>query len=658
VSVLGTFAYSSPSGTVLHAGSGRSLSVTFTPADTTDYTTATQSVTINVTRAPLTITADSKTKVYGAPLPTLSASYSGFVNGDTSASLTTAPTFATTATASSDVNSSGYAITPSAAVDPDYTITFANGTLSITRANQLIHWNNPAAITNGTALSSTQLNATASVVGPAPAGALTYTPATGTVLGPGLQTLSVTAAATKDYNAATATVTIDVGYGFGGFLAPLHANMSYALGRTIPIQFQLTDGNGHFITSLNAITSLQVAVVNANGSLGTPFNPTATGGTALRYDSSANQYIFNWQTKGLAAGNYAILLTLSDGSSAKTLALSLSSNGAFQLTDGKTSAYVSSTANQVLYGTLTVAVQDDTGNGLDANEVERISDAMTYLNDALGSFGVSLSFAAPGSDADVHVHFASNTPEGGAGDGVLGFTTADNDVYLVTTGWSSYTGSDASQVGAGQYDFLTLATHELAHTVGLGESVDANSVMYEYRAPGTVRRTFTDSNLALINTDADRFMKVAVPETTGLPAEPGSPNSTRLRPAFNAQPPAIFPGTFPSALVLDRGNENPFIGVIFARPVDPQRDGHVATTPELDGDYSILVGGAGNDLVIGGGGRNLMTGGFGLDHVAMHGAANSANASSSLGESVALDQFFSSAGGDLAEMLATSRGDQ
>jgi hypothetical protein len=33
--------------------------------------------------------------------------------------------------------------------------------------------------------------------------------------------------------------------------------------------------------------------------------------------------------------------------------------------------------------------------------------------------------------------------------------------------------------------------------------------MYEYLTPGTVRRTFTDSNLSLIGTDADRFMKAA-----------------------------------------------------------------------------------------------------------------------------------------------------
>src|SRR5204862_365941 len=72
-------------------------------------------------------------------------------------------------------------------------------------------WSNPAAIVYGTALSDSQLNATVAVVGPAAAGALTYSPAAGTVLHAGLgQVLRVTAAATLDYNAASVTVTIDV----------------------------------------------------------------------------------------------------------------------------------------------------------------------------------------------------------------------------------------------------------------------------------------------------------------------------------------------------------------------------------------------------------------------------------------------------------------
>jgi Ca2+-binding RTX toxin-like protein len=280
----------------------------------------------------------------------------------------------------------------------------------------------------------------------------------------------------------------------------------------------------------------------------------------------------------------------------------LLSGGAFQLADGASSDFVSSTSNQILFGVLTVAVQDDAGAGLDPNEVSRISDAMTYVNGALGPFGVNLTWAAPGTEADVHIHFASSTPYGGTSDGVLGFTTAENDVYLVT-GWNFYTGADPSGVGAGQYDFLTLATHELAHTVGLGESSDPGSVMYEYLTPGTVRRSFTDGNLALINTDADRFMKAAPAPVHG--------SQTLLRQAVNL---AVFSAG--SALLLDRAGENPFGWTTFPASLDPQHDGLAAMIPWLDGGDSVLAAGSGNDLVIGGQGRNLMVGGFGFDQLA------------------------------------------
>ena len=70
-----------------------------------------------------------------------------------------------------------------------------------------ISWSAPAAIFYGTALSSTQLNATASV-----AGTFTYTPAAGTVLKAGTQTLSVvfTPTDSNTYSSATATVQLTV----------------------------------------------------------------------------------------------------------------------------------------------------------------------------------------------------------------------------------------------------------------------------------------------------------------------------------------------------------------------------------------------------------------------------------------------------------------
>ena len=50
-SVPGSFNYAPRVGTVLHAESGQTLSVTFTPTDTTDYTTTTQTTTITVNKA-------------------------------------------------------------------------------------------------------------------------------------------------------------------------------------------------------------------------------------------------------------------------------------------------------------------------------------------------------------------------------------------------------------------------------------------------------------------------------------------------------------------------------------------------------------------------------------------------------------------------------
>ncbi len=70
-----------------------------------------------------------------------------------------------------------------------------------------ITWTQPAAISNATPLSSTQLNATANVNG-----SFAYSPAAGAILAPGNQTLSVTftPADLANYNNATASVTLQV----------------------------------------------------------------------------------------------------------------------------------------------------------------------------------------------------------------------------------------------------------------------------------------------------------------------------------------------------------------------------------------------------------------------------------------------------------------
>ena len=92
-------------------------------------------------------------------------------------------------------------------------VIFLNGCGSGGKATQssvtpTITWNTPAPVTVGTALSSTQLNATANVTG-----TFVYTPAAGTVMNTaGAQTLSVTFTPndTTSYNSATGSVTLTV----------------------------------------------------------------------------------------------------------------------------------------------------------------------------------------------------------------------------------------------------------------------------------------------------------------------------------------------------------------------------------------------------------------------------------------------------------------
>ena len=99
-----------------------------------DYSITYVAGNLTVTTAALTITADNQTKAYGAALPALTVSYSGFVNGDSSASLTTQPTLTTTATASSHVSGNPYTITASGAVDSDYSISYVPARLPSPRS--------------------------------------------------------------------------------------------------------------------------------------------------------------------------------------------------------------------------------------------------------------------------------------------------------------------------------------------------------------------------------------------------------------------------------------------------------------------------------------------------------------------------------------------
>ena len=255
-SVPGVFVYTPPPGTVLGAGT-QTLSATFTPTDTTDYTTATQTATLTVGKATPTITWATPVPInYGTPLSATQLNATGSVPGV----FAYTPPPGTVLGAGTQTLSATFTPTDTT----DYTTATQMAPLTVGKATPTITWAMPGGISYGTPLSATQLNATGSVPG-----AFVYTPPPGTVLGAGTQTLSATFTPTDttDSTAATQTVTLTVGQ---ATLTVTASNVMRAYGTPNPA-FAATftgfvNGDGPSVLSGFAALSTTAAVGSPVGS--------------------------------------------------------------------------------------------------------------------------------------------------------------------------------------------------------------------------------------------------------------------------------------------------------------------------------------------------------------------------------------------------------
>jgi sugar lactone lactonase YvrE len=234
VTVAGTYSYeATPSGgspeavtakTVLPAGS-YTLTVNFTPANTSQYTTATKSVALTITPATLVVSAVSETIAYGSSVPALTYTITGFVNGDTTAVVTGTPLLSTAATATSAPGSYAITITQGTLAAANYTFKLVNGTLTITKAGTRTSLTAPASgkctssltviatvasETSGTPSGTVQLYAGSKLLGSASLsrGVAKFTT---TWLAPGSHSLTATYEGNVDFNASTSPpITIDI----------------------------------------------------------------------------------------------------------------------------------------------------------------------------------------------------------------------------------------------------------------------------------------------------------------------------------------------------------------------------------------------------------------------------------------------------------------
>jgi len=220
-SVAGTFTYTPVLGTVLAAGANQMLSVTFVPDDSTDFLNSSANTTITVAPAALTITADNKSHTYGSADPVFTWTPSGFVNGDTAAVLSGAPTLSSNDTPTSSAGTYPITITAGTlAASTNYALTFVNGVLTINQATSTTTLSTPCM---QTFVEKQPITLSAAVAGANATGHVTFNDGQGgtlcsnATLSTGTSTctssaLAVTGTATESVYNLTANYSGDVNY--------------------------------------------------------------------------------------------------------------------------------------------------------------------------------------------------------------------------------------------------------------------------------------------------------------------------------------------------------------------------------------------------------------------------------------------------------------
>lgn len=272
--------------------SGSPYAITITNAlgnaGLTNYTITYTNGSLTVNPASLTVTANPASRTYGAANPAFSATYSGFVNGETVGVVSGAPAFSTPATATSPVGNYGIRPSLGSLTAANYSFgPFVNGTLTV----------------NGAALTITA-DAQSKTYGQTVVFGSGSTNFTTTVLQNGDTVGTVTLSVSGNGGAATAPVsgspyTITPSAATGGTFSPGNYAITYDNGRltvTLPILSFMADPPNLI---LSWTTNASAFVLSGTDRLGSPSiwtpvtNGIATNGTSNTITINArsgNQY--------------------------------------------------------------------------------------------------------------------------------------------------------------------------------------------------------------------------------------------------------------------------------------------------------------------------------------------------------------------------------
>ena len=304
--------------TAITASSVGTYPIALSGGSASNYTLSLVNGVLTVTPATLTVSANNQTRTYGATNPTLTYSFSGFVNGDTSAVVSGAPSLSTTATSSSGVGTYAIAVAPGSLVATNYQFGLVNGTLAIVPKPVTFAFSNLAYTYDGVAKTATATASDSAATftadltkGPSAGSYLVSATATGNYSGSGSATLTIAAKNVTftfgnlshiyDGTQKTATVTCsDAGATFMADLTKGPDANTYVVSATATGNYSGSGSDNLVISS--AAQTITLSPGTATVFIGQPATFTAAGGQ--------NAYI--WGGNAGASGS-AANVTLSFG---------------------------------------------------------------------------------------------------------------------------------------------------------------------------------------------------------------------------------------------------------------------------------------------------------------------------------------------------------
>ena len=267
--------------------------------------------TVTINKAPLTITASSGTMAYGGTPPTVTASYTGFVNSDTAANLSSQPNCVPGASSTSSVAGSPYTSSCSGAVDGDYTITYATGNVTVTKAVLTVTGDpqsraygdaNPTLTYTMTGFKNTETQAGATTGSPN----LSTTAGAASTVGPYAITVTAGTLAAANYTFTTVNGTLTV---TKAVLTVTADPKSKSYGAALPAFTYVMAGFKNGETQATATTGQPSLAANATASSNVgSYTITPAIGTL-----ASNNYSFSFVTNTLAINPVALQITASGG---------------------------------------------------------------------------------------------------------------------------------------------------------------------------------------------------------------------------------------------------------------------------------------------------------------------------------------------------------